>query len=363
MYKKLVGILVMTLLITTTVPVIGQTNEKVENIDKPLIGDNRGALYMQVPEGPDGYWGFLWSDINEGWGTFDEFWDVTSPICDVHWWGFGTYWDGSHWIDCGAEDMRFDITFNYTDGSAMPSDMAYQYTNVVPTVVPTGLYYKGPNTLDYLQLYYFEVDLDPCCDLSDGWISIVQTSTSSNCHFGWEVSYDGNYRSTMWNYSWLDWGYSNYDVSFILTDGGEDPIPDLECEGRLYWEKVTPGSNVTGSVKIRNNGDVGSVLHCAGDISSIPNWGNWTFSGSAAILTVEDGWITVNVTVTAPEIINEKFTGTLKVFNTMDNSDYCEIDVYLETPRTRTVQNTLVLRLFERFPNAFPILRQLIGLI
>jgi len=377
MYKKLVGILVMMLLITTAIPAIGITNEKetktinglnlnksnleIEKIDKPLIGDNRGALYMQLPAYPYEIWGWFWSDIDAGWGIFDEFWDVSSPICDVHWWGLGAIWNGTHWVNCGAEDLKFDITFNYTDGSVIPSDNACKYTDLSPSFTPTGMYYIGDGYL--VEVYYFEVKLEPCCDLSEGWISIVESSSPSDCQFGWVVSPDGNKRSTQWNYTFGEYsGFTNYDVAFVLTDG-EPAIPDLECEGELRWENVPPGTNVTGSFKIRNNGDPGSILHCKGDLSSIPDWGKWTFSGSAAILTVEDGWITVNATVTAPDNKTEEFTGTLIVLNAQDPTDYCEIDVYLKTPRTRTVQNTMLLGLFNRLPNAFPILRQLIELI
>jgi hypothetical protein len=359
MYKKLVGILVMTLLITTTVPVIGQTNEKVENIDKPLIGDNRGALYMQLPAYPNELWGWFWSDIDAGWGVYDEFWDVSGPICDVHWWGFGTIWNGTHWVNCGVEDLKFDISFNYSDGSVIPSDNACKYSDLSPSFIPTGMYYIGNRY--FLEVYYFEVNLEPCCDLSEGWVSIVESSKPSDCQFGWVISPDGNKRSTAWNYTYNDYtGYNNFDASFVLTDG-EPAIPDLECEGELRWEKVSPGTNVTGSIKIRNNGDPGSILHVKGDLSTVPEWGSWMFSHGAAILTVDDGWITINVTVIAPEEKGEYF-GKLKAFNAQDSTDFCEINIYMNVPRFRAKYYTLQ-RLFERFPNAFPILRQLIGLI
>ena len=72
--------------------------------------------------------------------------------------------------------------------------------------------------------------------------------------------------------------------------------------------------------------------------------------------------VTITVNVTAPTNESKEFTGTIKMINSDDPTDFCEIDMYLKTPRSRTIYNTLFLKLFERFPNAFPILRQLLGL-
>jgi len=138
-------------------------------------------------------------------------------------------------------------------------------------------------------------------------------------------------------------GMKPIDLAYILTDRENNPVPDLECEGELRWEGVKPGTNVTGSVKIRNNGDAESILHCKIDESTIPSWGNWTFEANATILTVDVGWITGNVTVTAPDDKNEEFTGKIKVINAQDSTDCCEIDIYLKTPRTRVISNTLLL--------------------
>ena len=99
------------------------------------------------------------------------------------------------------------------------------------------------------------------------------------------------------------------------------------------------------------------------EIESNPDWGDWTFNPDNGInLKPEDGSVTVNVEVIAPNDINEEFTGIVKVINSDDPNDFCEIDVVLTTPRSRLLQNSLILRLLEQFPNAFPLLRLLLGL-
>jgi hypothetical protein len=378
MNKKLVGILVITLLITTALPAIGFTNlkelKKIDNssigksirqmntIEKPFIGGNRGSLFMQLPVKPDEMWSAFTSDQDRSWRHFDDFWDLSGPICDVHWWGFSTIHDGNQWINCmDAENMIFDIAFYNDDGTGKPGDMACIYKDISPNVSPTGIIYDE-DFCEGLELYYFEVDLDPCCQLSEGWISIFKTYNPSNCIFAWLVCPDANWNMWALNLTSMEWIWGNWDLSFILTDGIPD-ISDLECEGDLYWTDVDPGSTVTGNFKVRNNGDPDSILHWKIDQTTKPTWGSdWSFTPNASLLTTDMGWLTVDVEFKAPPNKNKKFTHKLKVVNSADSSDFCEIDIYLKTPRSKGAYNPLLLRFFEQFPYAFPILRQLLGL-
>ena len=113
--------------------------------------------------------------------------------------------------------------------------------------------------------------------------------------------------------------------------------------------------------QIRNNGEIGSVVHWK--IESHPNWANWTLTPSIGLLSTGMGWIDIDVNVTAPPKENKKFTGTVKVVNIMDSSDFCEINVKLVTPKNKPYNLNLP---FQRFlnnhPNLFPILKQLLGL-
>ncbi len=140
--------------------------------------------------------------------------------------------------------------------------------------------------------------------------------------------------------------------------------PDLYCIGDLSWTDVKPGSTVTDTFKVQNIGDPGSLLDW--EVTEWPqDWGTWTFTPSSGEnLTPEDGSVTVEVEVVAPDEENSECTGEVKVVNLEDPSDNCTIDVSLSTPRNKAFifNFPLLSWLFERFPYAFPILRHMLGL-
>jgi len=162
-----------------------------------------------------------------------------------------------------------------------------------------------------------------------------------------------------------------YTINLTVTDklGNSDKdqttatiseyVPDLECEGNLRWTDVKPGSTVTSSFKVKNTGEEGSLLNW--NIESHPNWGTWTFTPDSETGLPDGESTTVSVTVVVPSEQNKEYTGKVVVVNSGNSSDSCEIDVYLQTPRFREIYNPLFLRLFERFPNLFPILRFILG--
>ncbi|MCK4364610.1 MAG: VCBS repeat-containing protein [Thermoplasmatales archaeon] len=144
--------------------------------------------------------------------------------------------------------------------------------------------------------------------------------------------------------------------SSLVTTG-----PNLDCDGSLVWTNVKPGSTVTGKFYVKNVGESGSELDW--EVESNPDWGDWTFTPqSGDDLTPEAGPFTVNVEVIAPNENNQVFTEKIKVINTFDPNDFCEIDVELTTSKNKVSINALVVRRLERFPNLFPILRLLLGL-
>ena len=139
--------------------------------------------------------------------------------------------------------------------------------------------------------------------------------------------------------------------------------PDLVCEGTLSWTNIQPGKEVTGSIWVANGGEVGTKL--SWKIESYPTWGVWTFVPSSGNgLTPAMGSITITVEVVAPNGANTVFSGDVKIVNTNDPTDSCRIPVSLSTPKNKAITiNTPFLQFvenfFERYPNMFPILRQL----
>jgi hypothetical protein len=86
----------------------------------------------------------------------------------------------------------------------------------------------------------------------------------------------------------------------------------------------------------------------------------FTPSGGS-ILESEPG-TSVDFTFTAPNEEEKSYAGSIKVINVGNPSDLCDMPTTLTTPRARNIQNTMFLRLLQQFPNAFPILRIILGM-
>ncbi len=167
----------------------------------------------------------------------------------------------------------------------------------------------------------------------------------------WYDLYDYEFTNPSWNET------ANFCIKALIP-----VVPDLECEGGLSWSSVKAGEEVTGNFTVENIGDPGSLLDW--EVSEWPDWGNWTFTPlSGNNLKPEDGAFTVNVEVVAPDEKNENFSGVVKIVNKENSSDFCTIDVSLATPMNQQSNiHPLLLRILERFPNIFPLLRYMLGL-
>ena len=305
----------------------------------------------------------------EAIGADDFQFEETTEITDVHW--LGGYWNP-------AEDGDFEwkVIFYMDRGDGMaPGDKIYEHVfpnaDVHETFIEEFL-------VDLIFSYW--VDLPEPITFIGGekyWISIQGVGIfPPQC--GWSPHYPlilhkGVFKSSFFGYdNWTDSTevFDNpLDFCFQLTGDGEPVAPDLECEGDIRWEEVPPGAVVNSTFTVSNIGDVGSMLEWK--VLSVPeDWGtNWSVNWS---LDWEPWWEggfvgtktpeEVFVEVKAPDEKNKKFEGEIVLVNSDDPEDTCSISVMLNTPRSRETYNILLLRLFERFPNAFPILRQLLGL-
>jgi len=132
---------------------------------------------------------------------------------------------------------------------------------------------------------------------------------------------------------------------------------DLDCNGKLSWENISAEEVVTGNFIVKNIGDEDSLLNW--EIESFPDWGTWAFNPeNGTNLQVEDS-ITVEIEIIAPPEKDMEFNGSIKVINLDNTTDYCEINIFLKTPRARAVSSPLLLRFLERFP----LLERLLSLI
>jgi len=181
------------------------------------------------------------------------------------------------------------------------------------------------------------------------------------------TTYDPGVLEFYTTYYWQIVAWDNHGAS---TEGpiwsfitAKAPEPDLYCEGSLSWTSIVPGSTISDFFTIENIGEPDSLLDW--EIAEYPDWGDWTFIPSSGVgLTPEDGEYTVGVTAIAPDEQNTEFTGTIRIVNMENSSDFCTIDVTLATPKNKPFNffNNLLNWLFERFPNMFPILRHMLGL-
>jgi hypothetical protein len=156
-------------------------------------------------------------------------------------------------------------------------------------------------------------------------------------------------------------GINNAKLWFKIIDNyTPEKIPDLETHGSLTWTRAPPGKQVLGSFTIENIGDPQSELDW--EITQWPEWGTWSFTPKSGNgLTPEEGEITVDVSVVAPNQPSSGFTGKVKVENKEDPSDFAYIDVTLSTPRTRLTFFSFIQQILEKYPNAFPMFRYLLN--
>jgi len=191
-------------------------------------------------------------------------------------------------------------------------------------------------------------------DISDKRAAIYHGTYNleTNTLTGDSVGDDGGYKTTIGD------GINNAKVWFKITDD-YDLEADLDAHGELTWVRAPPGSTVTGSFTVENIGDPGSELDW--EVTEWPSWGSWDFDPkSGNNLKPEDGEFTVNVEVVAPDQQNQGYGGEVKIVNKHDSGDFDIIEVSLTTPKNRLVSYPLLLRLLERFPHAFPLLRYLL---
>jgi hypothetical protein len=175
-------------------------------------------------------------------------------------------------------------------------------------------------------------------------------------NFGWGGSYDG------WYLLPEELPYDLTVIEGVIVDIINDNADsDLRGNGVLNWIDVEPGSTVNGSFTIENVGDSGSEIDW--EIIEWPTWGEWTFTPSnGENLKPEDGPITIQVSVVAPDEKNEQFSGDIKTVDIDDITNSCLIHVSLATPKTNIIVYQLFLRFLEGHPLLFPILRYLLEL-
>lgn len=126
-------------------------------------------------------------------------------------------------------------------------------------------------------------------------------------------------------------------VVFMGDENIKIPQPDLECSGGITLTDITPGDTITETFILKNNGDSNSLL--SWKIVEYPNWGSWEFNPSEGNdVFPEDGPITIEVSVIAPEEKEKTFDGEIRIVNVYDYNDNDSIHVSLTTPKNKIIQ-------------------------
>jgi hypothetical protein len=178
-----------------------------------------------------------------------------------------------------------------------------------------------------------------------------------------EVTLDG---TTVWQYS-NPYPGPNMNAVFKIVyippaQPPEPNIPDLDCNGDLSWTNVKPNTTVNGIIQLQNIGDIGSLLNWTIN-TSLLSWGTWTVIPECGTgLKPEDGPVTIQISVIAPDQPNTNFEGYLRIENTNNtDTDFCNIPVYLTTPKNTAIEFFWIFfnQFFERFPHAFPLIHHI----
>ncbi|MBN2561905.1 MAG: PPC domain-containing protein [Phycisphaerae bacterium] len=192
----------------------------------PLMPCPDNSVYEQPVHGPDDPWTAGVSDAGFPYLRYEDFSGLTSPICDVHWWGLEA--DAS-FVNCVQDPDTFEVKF-YADDAGQPGAEVCSYT-VTPTRVDTGYVY---HTTYLLTLWEFSVDLDPCCDLADGWVSIQGVGDAA-CRFWWMDSPGGDRHHCGDDGTGIVCGGDNdYNPSLCLTAPAEGCCC-IDDTTTLYW--------------------------------------------------------------------------------------------------------------------------------
>ena len=173
-------------------------------------------------------------------------------------------------------------------------------------------------------------------------------------NFGWGGAYDGWYKLP----EELPYDLTVFEgiiVDIMKIEAG----PDLSCNGSIAFSNIKLGQLVEGSFIIENIGDPGSLLDW--EIESYPDWGSWEFSMDEGFdLTPEDGPITINVQITAPENKGKTYTGGIKIINKNTPGDIDLIPVSITNSKTNVYLNQWILRFIENHSNLAKIINNIL---
>lgn len=354
--KKLkeVGVFLITLaLIFSTVVTAETINDKTNpefliatgpdfSIENSPI-KNGPIMFEQLPFEPDEEWIFRISASDSGYRVWDEYWDIQDQyFCHLHFWGLCVM---DPWTFCDPEAMVFEIIF--WDALLGNPICTYEFT---PHARPTGKFYNGS------ELFYWKVDLDPCCDcVPDGWVSIQSIQSPFECWFLWAGSGDGDLYCYQEGATNPD---GDSDCAFQLAMCDCETPTKIVCDSvGMNFGKVGPNATVTGQIYVCNEGLEGSYMEWYVDTVHVPKWGTWTFSPASGTGVAKGDCDIIDVTCVLTNATGS-YNGTIIIYNAGDDpDDFCEIYTSVEITKARSYKK-VIWNIFSQFP----VLKKFLGI-
>jgi hypothetical protein len=290
-----------------------------------LGGNGRFKQYTGLPGGffqTTASWMY-----NEGYGSAVELADVNHDgFLDL---ATGAWWDSTRLFLNQGSGLPLTPSWSSADttvvekivfGNVGPSRNDRVSTEVLLGDGTRRLFYLSHQDLQQInQVICDGITLTPSeytYSREEGWLTVENAPTQSLT-----VTYTFSYSLDMVVTNW-DPDIGNYLYYNQL------PFTDLETNGSLHWDNVTPSEVLNGTFTLRNNGDPQSTLNWS--INATPSWGIWTITPSAGEnLTPEQGPVTVHVTVVAPYGGGPFFSGEISVVNQDDPGDVGSVPVSL----------------------------------
>jgi hypothetical protein len=426
MKKKIVGILVCTLLIATIIPVAGKTIVDKNNVEKLSIPQTNppqtcpiwtiqfdfdveaasGALGNAGAEYANGFfYSTRWASnlIHEytSSGVLSKQFSITGvsglrdlAYCPVDGFFYGGSAAGTIWgMDFSTETLNVSLSGNFACRAIAYNDDldAFYVSNWGDPVWvvnrSTGTIINQFNLTNTTSTYGFAYD--NYCNGGGPYLWVFDQTAGGAVIYQWDLSL-GSFTGVIHDVA-ADFPASAgiagglfFTTEFWpgkttlggLLQGTPDVMfcyelcdyltPAICCNPiNMHWIDIPPSSTVTGSFEVSNCGDPGSILTW-----SVYLWPVWMENPNPPVFTPSSGTIiggdpptTVTFTFTAPSTPLSNFVGPVVVKNTAYPTGYCNMSADLTTPKNKAVNYNfnLLSRLFERYENAFPILRQILG--
>ena len=265
------------------------------------------------------------------------------------------------------DDVDYQVkVYDRFDGGALLDELSTvsgtaQYTGYHTVVLPSPVGFGADDDFYvYLNLSSGGQPFDRTSDVPVLLGGRGRTIVKSIAHPAESYYKSGSSWLDLYEYLFTDptWDHTANFCMKAYTTGWTPTYADLECEGDISWAKVKPGATVMGNFTVQNIGEPDSRLDWI--IVEWPSWGDWTFTPESGTgLKPEDAGINILVTVVAP-LEREEYSGTIKIVNTHDPSDFDTITVYMKTPVDLFSAKPYLLSLLQGLLQRFPVLRSLI---